>query len=224
MLRKSLIAVALLPLSSWSAGFYVGAGLGPDYGDFKQNARITSQSFDARDKTHLAGKGIFGTLFGGYAWNRDYWYLAGEVNGNISSLKFKSSNYEYVNSNFVNTNYKIRSNYGFSLLPGFQYSDTFLFYARAGYVNGNFKTSTQDVSLANVNRHLDGFRCGLGIKQDITEHLSFRMEYSHLNYQKTRFSAFDNSVSKYTIIDPSTNQVEFGIVYTFADKAVMITK
>lgn len=226
MLRKTLIAASLLPLSCWGAGFYVGAGLGPDLGDFAQNARITSPgNFDARDKTHHSGRGVFGTLFGGYSLSRDYWSLGAEVNGNLSSLKFKSSNYEYINLSFTNTKFRLRRNYGVSILPGFQYSENTLLYGRLGYANGNFRINTQDVSLKNINRNLDGFRAGLGLKQDLSEHLALRLEYSHIEYEKTTFTGGSNGVVKYTIMRPTTNQFEFGVVYTFAERpALIITK
>lgn len=218
MLRKTAVVVSLISLSlpCWSNGFYLGAGLGPDLIDFNQNARITKPGdFNAGDKTHLSGRGVFGTVFGGYGWQHQRFYLAGEANANLSSAEFKSSNEELIHSSFSKTVYKMRRNYGLSLLPGFVFSETLLAYGRLGYVNGNFKTITSDTSLANVNRYLDGFRWGLGLNQAISQHLAVRMEYSNLNYQKTKFTAIDDLVTKTTRIRPTANQVEFGLVYNF---------
>jgi outer membrane immunogenic protein len=217
MIRKFLLGMVLLPisLSSWSIGPYIGLGVGPDLIDFHQNAHISQlNNFNVIDKTHLAASGVFGSLFAGYARQYNGFYLAGEVNGNISSTRFKSENDEFIHLSFAATKYKINSNYGISVLPGYLYSNTLLFFGRLGYTNGHFKSITSDVSLANVSRNLDGFRAGLGMKQMLNPHWGVRMEYSHIEYSKVHFSALDNG-TKTTSIYPQANQFEFGIIYNF---------
>lgn len=219
MLRKTLFAFILLPLSCWSAGFYAGAGAGPDIIDFKEYAFIKSQNsppnFDVLDKTHKTGKGVFGSLFAGHGWQYGRWYIAAEANINVSTVEFASANNEYVNSNITDTTFEMPYSYGLSGLPGFLFGDSTLFYGRVGYTNGRFKITTRDNSLASIRRNLGGFRAGLGMNQKINEHLAARMEYSYLRYKKLTFAVLDNETLKTTTITPTGNQVEFGLIYSF---------
>lgn len=226
MIRKiSLIAFALTFASAdcLANGYYLGAGLGPEGADFTQNVRIivqppgsTSPNADVKDSTHHSGTGLFGTVFGGYQYTRDAYYLAGEANFSATNLEFNSSNTELLTGTTSHTTYKLQTTYGFSLLPGYAYSDDTLFYARIGYANGQFKINTTDSSLASVRRNLNGIRFGLGARRSFTEHISARMEYSQVNYQTAKFWVLaDNAVTKSTQIEPTTGQVEFGLVYSF---------
>ena len=72
MLRKILCcSVVSLFLSSPSiAGFYIGAGIGPEYAQFTQKTHVFDNygSFKVIDEQNFSGSGIFGTFFGGYSW------------------------------------------------------------------------------------------------------------------------------------------------------------
>lgn len=96
-----------------------------------------------------------------------------------------------------------------SILPGYLLTDDSLLYVRAGLTNSNFKISTTDISLANINRMLRGFR--LGLQQKLTPSLALRAEYSNVSYRSTNIATFDvvGNVSKSTQFTPSTNEVEF---------------
>jgi outer membrane immunogenic protein len=214
----STLLLLSLSSSAWCQhGFYLGIGGGPDIADYKQSSTVVSpRDFNVKDTTHLSGTGLFGSLFGGYAWNYRQLYLAAEANIFISSLDFQSSNSEFIHKNFSNTDYKLQQGFGFSLLPGYQVTNTTLFYGRVGYSNDQFKISTTDVSLANVNRNLNGLRLGLGVNQALSQNFSVRMEYGHVSYQSTSFTTVDGTVTKSTKITPQTNQVEFGVIYNFA--------
>lgn len=219
-LRKIFIVLFMFCLSSQSfaRGFYAGVGTGPEMADFQQRAYITQLSnFNAKDTTHLSATGWFGSLFGGYDWCCNHFYLAGEANVNASSARFYSTNDEYVHSNFSSSTYRILNSYGISVLPGYLWNNATLFYARLGYANGNFKITTSDVSLANIDRRLNGIRFGAGIKQMLTPNLAVRLEYSQINYDSTSFSTFDrqSSTLKETKITPMTAQVEIGLIYHF---------
>lgn len=236
MLGKiNLVAASILAFSASvaQAGFYVGAGLGPDAVDYKQKSHVfqpnTNQfdlipatvqqiNFDVIDKAHLSGTGLFGTIFAGFNGLNGRFYYAGEVNANLSSSSFRASNEEYVHSNFSSTHYKMNNSFGISALPGFQYTPTTLFYGRLGYQNTHFKTQTTDVSLANVSKHLNGFRYGVGIKQDLSEKVALRMDYSRIAYGDVKMATFDalSSTSKTTSIKPNQQLVEFALVYQFA--------
>ncbi|MEO8400848.1 MAG: outer membrane beta-barrel protein [Gammaproteobacteria bacterium] len=221
MLRKTKISAVLLFVFStpgFCSGFYLGAGVGPEYASFKKDSHFV-QGINANviDKSQLSGWGTFGSIFGGYGWIHKSFYLAGELNANVSSVNSHSSNSEYVHQTFSSTDYKMKHSYGISVIPGYLFSPITLFYARLGYTNSNFKISTSDASLANIDTNLDGFRFGAGIKQTISEKLAVRLECSQVNYQRKSMRVIVSPViTKTTKINPQTGQVEFGLIYNFA--------
>src|SRR5437763_941725 len=106
------MSLILLTNSAYCKGLYFGTGLGPEYLVFKQKAHISQLSnFNAIDKTHLGGVGIFGDIFAGFDWNFCNYYLAGEVNFSGTNAKFKSSNNEYIHSNYAHTTYNLPYSY-----------------------------------------------------------------------------------------------------------------
>lgn len=232
MLRNSFLLCSttfLLASSLGHAGIYAGLGIGPDSIEFKQRANVVyfdaanpTQGFNVLDKTHLSARGVFGTIFGGYEYLNNQLYLAGEINGNLSSAVFKSSNAERIHGTFSATSYKIKNSVGISILPGYQLSPATLFYGRLGVNNGHIKVITSDSSLQNISTNKGGFRWGLGARQAISDHFSVRMEYSQINYPGANMATYDNlsNVAKRTRINPHQQLVEFGLVYTFADVAV----
>lgn len=232
--RTGLFAFSLLTFSTVSWGgceFYVGLGVGPESANYRQKSSVIQATpfnaitnFDVIDKTHLAGKGWFGSLFAGYAMqfspcdtDCEKLYLALEANADIRSVKFKSSNDEVLHLNFNHTAYKMGRNFGISLLPGYLLTDCTLFYVRVGYANGRFSLATTDISLVNMHKNLNGFRYGLGIRQEINECFAIRMDYSHINYKRVKMFTFDpvGFTSKSTSIKPTTNRFELGVIYTF---------
>lgn len=238
MSRKiQYISILWLAFSSYSfaSGFYMGLGVGPDTAKFETNATIRQSqqgriSFNVKDKNQLSGAGLFGTLFAGYSkiFKVTYakpdnillapnFYLAGELNANASSLEHTSSNNEYVHKNFNHTKFQIRRNFGASLLPGMIFAENTLFYGRLGYANGNFKITSSDISIGNLNKNLNGFRWGLGLQQSLYPQVAIRLEYSQIIYDSTHTSTLDrnSNTAKYTKFNPTTNQFEFGLVYHF---------
>lgn len=218
-LKKYALLLGLsCQISAAYAGFYAGLGIGSDTVSFKQSGHVVRPgSFDVLDKTHLSGTGVFGTLFGGYSWLVKQFYLAAEVNGNISSTVFKGSNFESVHGTASSTKYEMPHSVGVSVLPGYFLLPTSLLYVRAGYTNGEFKSKTTDISLANTSKSLDGFRYGLGLKQTITEKVALRLDYSRIDYNNVTFRTNDvlGSTRKTTIITPREQLIELGIVVSF---------
>lgn len=217
MLKKAGFIITLLFISIPSyARFYVGAGFGPEAGHFNQTAYFRHHpDANVKDTEQFAGRGVFGSLFGGYDVHCRQYYLAGEVNVNASSDEFHSSNNELIHQTFSTTRYKMRNGIGLSVLPGLLFN-TLLIYARVGIANTNFQISTADDSLANIDRRLNGFRYGIGVKQDFSANFSGRLEYSHVDYETTHFLAIPNATTtKRTAISPSTSLFEFAIIYSF---------
>lgn len=200
------------------AGFYAGASIGPEGASFSQKAHVFRPStFDAVDKQQYSGTGFFGSLFAGYGRNFDKYYLAAEMNGNLSSVKHQRINDEYVNKVFSKTTFKMDNSVGMSLLPGYFLSESTLAYGRIGYANGHLKTVEADPTVRSFNTHRSSIRYGLGVRHALTPRWILMMDYSQINYQSINSSVFDpfGTVTKYAKITPNTAQVGFGILYNF---------
>lgn len=230
MFKKSCLATFLVVLSTSALatthGFYFGAGAGPDYATINANSHIRQVNptnglvaFNVQNNVELAATGLFGTFFSGYGSPLNYrdLYLAAEINGNLSNSQFEGLNNEFIHNNLTTTRIKLYNSYGISVLPGFIFSDTTLFYVRLGYANTSFKIKTNDVSIGSINRNLGGFRWGLGIQQAVANHFALRMEYSNANYNNARTRTLDtlSNTLKTTKFTPYTNTVEFSVLYSF---------
>lgn len=221
---STAILLSMLSASAFS-GFYVGGGVGPEMGNFSFDARVLhANDLNVVNKTNVGARGAFVSVFAGYGEkirgprpDSQPFYLGGEINVNASSLESTSVNREYVNQAFSNTEYQMSNSFGVSILPGFLFTDATLFFARFGFVRGNFKIYTNDISLAPTNKYLDGIRYGLGIKQTVYKQFSVIMDYSQITYQGVKRSATDisSSVTKNSTFSPTTAQVEFGLIYNF---------
>lgn len=213
-----LIALFASPTMAWSSGFYLGLGAGPQSADFNSNATVSRPGdFQVNNNNHLSGTGAFGSIFGGYAWMRQAFYLAGEANFDVSNLKFQTSNNEFLHQKFSTAYYRLRHNWGLSVLPGYLFTPSTLFYGRLGYSVAYFNISSADISLSNVNQNLSGINFGVGINQALNQQIAVRMEYNQVHYQSTSTTSFDpvGNVTKNTNIAPTVGQVEFALLYRF---------
>lgn len=231
VMLKKLISVMLfaLPMTclAWgSSGFYVGGGVGADTIDFSNKSYVkqppAEQKFSVLNETDNAAQGLLGSLFGGYSYVHENFYLAGETNINVSSAAFKTTNSEFDHpaGQATYARMKIIPSWGLSVLPGWLLlQDTALIYARFGYAGGDFHINTTDSSLGNISQVLSGFRYGLGIEKRIYKNIGLRFEYSHIIYQSSTVYKVDASnglvTPKQTVILPQTNQFELGLVYRF---------
>lgn len=215
---------------------YFGLGIGPENVDFRQKVYFidrptliqSGQNFPPPgervfDKTHAAGNGGFFSIFGGIAskfpgcGECDKFYIALELNANARSLHHRRINTEYVHVNFGHTFYKLRNDYGISVLPGIFFNSCSLIYARLGYVNSRLVTSTNDESLQNIKKNLSGLRYGLGFRQAFDECLALRLEYSQNIYKRGKMFAepLPGVISKSTYLTPYTQRFEVALIYTF---------
>ncbi|WP_419420836.1 outer membrane protein [Legionella sp. D16C41] len=225
MLGKISTSLLLsLGLTPCFAGFYIGASTGPEGALFYQRSHVTRPNFfgtggfNVIDKEHFAGTGVFGSLFGGYGWAFNRFYLALEANANISSLEYKLVNDEYLHGNFLKTTFTVKRSYGASLLPGYFLSENTLFYGRVGYLNGRVKIHEgADPSIHSSNNDLNGIRFGLGLRHAFAPQWIAMMDYSQTHYEHIKSHTFDpfGSVTKDSKITPYTAQVAFGLIYSF---------
>lgn len=220
MLRITrFIAIAsLLCTSSGYAGFYLGVAAGPEGARFTQKSRVArAGTFDVRDKEHFSGDGVFGSIFAGYGWLHNQFYLAGEVNANISSLEYYLSNAEYIHQTFSRTTFTVKTSQGISVLPGYMIADNTLVYGRIGYANGRLRIRESDPTIQSQTKNRSGIRYGLGIRRALTPHLALMMDYSQINYRSVKSYVFEpfGEVSKRAKISADTAQVAFGLIYNF---------
>lgn len=228
MLRRtavvSLLSILATPCFS---GFYLGASVGPEGASFSQKAHFVApdpahpvDAVDVVDKNHFSGLGVFGSLFAGYGWTRDRYYLAIEGNANLSSVQHKYSNDEYIHHNTSKTTFTIRNSEGVSALPGFFLSKDTLFYGRVGYINGRLQINESDPTIRSMTKNRNGIRYGLGLRHDLDERWTLMLDYSQINYDSVNGTVVATradlpNVTKQTKITPSTAQMGLGILYNF---------
>ena len=220
MLRKTKLAgiIASLLATPCFSGIYVGVAGGPEGAHFSQRAHVTRPfTFDVRDKQHFSGLGGFGSIFGGYFWDYNRFYLAGEINANVSSVEYNLVNDEFIHGTFSKSYFNIRYSEGVSFLPGYYFGSETVIYGRIGYTNGHLKIVESDPTIRNTTSNRSGIRYGLGVRHDIIPHLTFMMDYSQVNYSPIRSHVFEpfGTVTKNTKITPNTAQVAFGLIYKF---------
>lgn len=218
MLGKTLKVLGLCYSASCFSGAYVGASLGPEGIGFNKKAHVDSSDFNVVDKTFLSGTGVFGSIFAGYQWIQNQYFLAAELNANLSSAYFKSINDEYKHSNFGKTTYTLRSSQGISVLPGYFIGPKALMYLRLGYMNAHLKINESDVSINSFNNHRNGIRYGLGMRYGFAEQWDVMLDYSQVNYSSVFSLYFDpiGGVKKDTKITPNSAQVGLGVIYHFS--------
>lgn len=221
--KISLSALTLLALvnSCWGQGFYLGLGAGPQTASFSQNAHLivlgpTSTTSNVVDTASYSGSGALGSLFAGHRWNDQKFFFATEANINVSSVEADTTNTEIINSTITKTTYKMLYSYGLSILPGLMYGKTTAFYLRLGYTRGNLRIQTNDSSLSNLNRYLDGICYGLGIDHLFSQQLGARVEVNQSAYQNTRLNIFTGTTHKVTDINPTTSQALLSLYYQFS--------
>lgn len=221
MIRKIiflLLSFLVINFSFAGAGFYTGVSIGPEGADFSQKAHIVIPgTINAFDRNHFAGIGGFGSVFAGIETIYDAYYLAAEINANISSLEYRLVNEERLHHSTSTTYFNIKNSEGISILPGYWFSPTTLFYARVGYINGRVKVVESDPTIKSMTKDRNGIRYGLGIRHAFSKHLDFIMDYSQINYQSltSRVVVPVGLVTKNTSITPNSAQIGFGLIYHF---------
>lgn len=224
MLNKTLGLLGLFASSLSFANVYVGASIGPEGASFSQNAHVRSERTEGRtiehfeviDREHYSGTGYFGSFFAGYSWLiKQNYYLALELNANLSAVEYKLVNDEYIHSNFGKTTFTINNSEGVSALPGYFLSQNTLAYLRVGYSNGHLNINESDYTIANFNNRINGVRYGAGMRHRFAKDWELMLDYSQINYSSVKSFVFDpvGEVRKDTKIASNTAQVGFGLIY-----------
>jgi outer membrane immunogenic protein len=223
MLRKiywgCIVSTIVLITPPSFAGFYIGAGIGPEYAQFTQKTHVfdNHKNFDVIDQQNYSGAGIFGTFFGGYSWIHNRFYLAGEANFNPSSVEYRLVNNEYIHRNFQKTTFAIHYSEGVSALPGFLLTPNAVVYGRIGYANGHVALHNSDKTIRSNVANRNGIRYGTGFRYYLTDRWTLMADFSQINYEKFSSHTFEpnGGVTKKTNIYPVSAQFAFGIIYNF---------
>jgi len=208
------------PILLLNDGFYIGVGLGYDsyrtHTNFGGRDDDGSSSFSANQNA----TGWMGNIFAGYGRYFDWFYLAGELHAATSnastSMNFSTMDTE---GDFANAsaNFKARTTYGISIIPGVKVNDSSLLYVRAGYVRTNSKASisgaagTPDSIIRfddSNSRWTNGGMYGVGVETAVAPNVSVKAEYTYTSYNNvnTNFGRFS----------PSNNEFVLGLLYHFA--------
>ncbi|MBI2786599.1 MAG: outer membrane beta-barrel protein [Legionella longbeachae] len=229
MLRKIGFGymISLVLATNSFAGFYVGAGIGPDYAQFTQKVHVFDNhgSFNVIDEQNFSGAGVFGTFFGGSSWIHNRFYLAGEANFNPSSVKYRLVNKEYIHRNFARTSFTIPYSTGVSALPGFLLTQNAVVYGRIGYANGHVALRNSDPTIHSSIANRNGVRYGVGFRFNLVDSWTLMADFSQTNYEKFSSHFFDptGGVTKNARIYPVSAQFAFGLIYNFdKPKAVFV--
>jgi opacity protein-like surface antigen len=204
MLKKLVVAMtsaALLAGSSLSFahyGLYLGADLGGNIGTWSTKDNGNNISFDSR--------GVIGSLFAGYGYNVDHFYLG--LEGFFNQASNKSGTKTIANGQ-VRRYISQKYGYGVSLMPGVAITDGALLYLRAGVVRTNFQVNDSSATLATgrSSNMSTGSQAGFGGQFAMTANLDARAEYVY-----SIFNSINNGNGKFT---PRSSQINFGLVYKF---------
>lgn len=222
MLRKYSVALIISLLSnSCFSDSYIGAAVGPEGAMFTRTGHIfgtfNSASVDAINKNHFAGFGGFGSIFAGYGFKLKQFYLAGELNANLSSVKYDFIDAERFSGDVEKRSYTVKYSESFSILPGLFLSPKTLFYARLGVVNARIDINQENIIVPDAHTNRLGFRYGLGMRHHFSPRWAMMLEYSQINYQSINNTASIpvSGLTLKTSMTPYTGQAAFGLLYYF---------
>ena len=213
-----------------SDGVYLGAQIGYDSYSEKltQNTKsifdgsvapFTLQTLDANGP-------VGGALFGYGHYFRDFYYLGGEIFGNLNGHTVASSTIDVNGFSQVQSKITMRGEFGLGFLPGLKINEETLAYLRLGYnwTDLQYKLLVQNTTPKSArgikSSILGGVNFGIGIESSVYENVSVRAEFSHTNYQ-TFYANIPivgvQEIGNYyqTHIDPSDNQFMAAVIYHF---------
>jgi len=213
------VAVAVVPVATHQLkdGFYLGAQLGYDSYRARESVSAVSGVNQINANPAITAAGFEGGLFAGYGAYFDRFYLGAELSGDISKADASyhaTATTAAVTANY-NSRFKVKNNYGLSVIPGVKLSDTSLFYVRLGYDRANIQTSESysatggSAVSSTQTQWKNGFKYGLGMESLVSENVSVRGEFNHVNY-----NSFNTRLG--TRVSPANNQMTIGLSYHFA--------
>jgi len=214
--------VAYGPGHSW-AGLYVGGSAGYGWGDVTNTLDVIQNEFEEegpenfRDssKSDIDG-GIYGAHIG-YNWQREHLVVGVEAGINGTDMSATSTVFEENTENGVGV--KTELNWYATAVARLGYAEgSWLLYGFGGVAWGNVDTSTSVFPLGNGSSDHVGWTAGLGIEYALSERLSIRAEYSHVDLGEESASLGTTTFEEGTLtssnkVDLSFDAVKIGASY-----------
>jgi len=231
MTTKSFLAALLLLFSSAAHAngtyhFYVGINGGYDITDFYKTLTILNHDnnkiYDKKDD--LTGTGEFIEGIVGYQWNFNKFFLATELSGTLSNLKYQAYYVDSTNEEASRGKFTINNNLAFSLLPGYFFNKNIGLYGKIGAAKGYFKyaeykdnNNQSNVGLSE-EKSLYGLMYGIGALFPLQNNLQMRLEYDRILYQTYTNHTFPMPQNQFRTIKlkPTSNQFKIGLIYYFS--------
>jgi outer membrane autotransporter protein len=232
MLKKifaiGFASLLLLPAACFADGFYAGAGVGYDAAKFNTNlnATVDGTIVSIPGTGNFSGNGVLGSMFAGYGWSFNNFYVGTELDLAISSLNStnKQPNLPADGDAILNRTDKdsIDKNISISVLPGYKLTSNTMVYGRLAYVRAHMDSDIETTQNSNPptvisgSNGLNGIRYGVGLETDITKNIGLRAEYNHTNYQTVSISTtLAGPIYVKANVQPSTNEGEISAFYRF---------
>ncbi len=162
-----LAAAPDIPAYTWS-GAYVGGDVG-----YRFNGGYKDEFGD-----HYYTKGMLGGVFIGYNWQVQNYVFGAEGDWNWTGNSLKDTNFATGFSSSLDDIATIRGRAGISF-------DRFLIYGTAGVA---FARQTYDGPSFSVSKWHTGWAAGLGGEAFVTQNLTFRAEYLHVDPGKATYN------------------------------------
>ncbi|MEZ5670143.1 MAG: outer membrane beta-barrel protein [Alphaproteobacteria bacterium] len=187
------------------AGFYFGGQLGHD-GLVSANSgpRQAGSVLDAERGGYGASAGVYG----GYGLRLDDFYLAGELDAEISDASWDIERDPTGRVYSVDKHHSV----GASLIAGYVLGDAALLYGRVGLVRTLFHTdyATTGTSTSEDNTQT-GLRFGSGVEVPASDTVSLRFDFTYTDYESFDVE-YGANVDRF---DNAENQFRIGLAYRF---------
>lgn len=193
-------------------GVYLGAQVGYDSYRVREGITPPDPSSLVANPVINATGWVGGLMLGYGKYINDWFYLAGEIFGNVSSAQQKWSAATAFQS--ATDKFTVNGSWGVALLPGVRLNDTSLGYVRLGWnwanlkSQGSFNVPGVGGGSGSKTNTSNGFNFGVGIETLLWDNWSLRGEFSH-----TYYNSFNTTVAT---INPSDNQFMLGLLFHFA--------
>jgi outer membrane immunogenic protein len=221
------IGLLLLCHSAYASGFYAGLTGGYDSTNFYKTLTIVqngSQTYDKQD--NLSGDGFFAGPLLGYQFDIGRGFLATELDGNLSSIKYDGWFIDNTSQpgQTSSATLTIKNSYGVSIMPGYNLNPNVALYGRLGWERGDFEYSEYKADLGEpsygVTEHewLNAWKLGAGVDLALTPNTALRLEYDHLRYNTFVDTSFQLGDGQYRTMKlaPESNQIQLGLIYKFS--------
>ncbi len=201
------------PPQMLKTGWYLGAQVG--YDSYRVRNSVTNPGTPASTlvtNPTLSANGWVGGLMLGYGMMmNDWFYLGGEIFGNLSNA---DQNFSAADGLGTYTNkFEVNGSYGLGLLPGIKMTDSTLTFVRLGWNWANLKTietTTAGAVSGSQSNTSNGFVFGIGMETLIVDNWSLRGEFDH-----TWYGSYNTGAPFSSSVNPSDNQAMLGLLYHF---------